>query len=62
MEGEYTSLDGTSQFSARKRLVPKHHKGYVNEWGALLQHQAEVQEMLEEEQKRKLHEKQVRFK
>ena len=27
-----------SDFSARKRSIPKHPRGFNNEWGALLQH------------------------
>ena len=27
-----------SEFSIKRRSVPKHQKGYNNEWGALMQH------------------------
>ena len=35
--------------SLKIRDVPTHQKGYKNEWGALLEHQAEIQRQLEDE-------------
>lgn len=40
-----------SEYSIRKRTIPKHPKGFTNEWGAIMQHQAEVEALLTEEQK-----------
>eukprot|EP00347_Sterkiella_histriomuscorum_P014310 403361362 len=50
-----------SDFSLRKRSVPVHPKGFKNEWGALLQHQAEVQSLLEVEQHQKEMQKKQKF-
>ncbi len=43
------------------RDVPSHVKGYKNEWGALLEHQAEVQSALEEEAKNKELQRQSKY-
>jgi len=47
------SLAYTEDGSLKVRDVPDHVWGYKNEWGALLEHQAEVQSALEEESKQK---------
>lgn len=47
--------------SIKVRDVPTHKKGYKNEWGALLQHQAEIQASLEDESKQKELERQAKY-
>lgn len=42
-----------SEYSLRKRSIPKHPKGFNNDWGAIMQHQAEVEALMSEEQKQK---------
>jgi hypothetical protein len=39
-----------SEFSLKRRNIPVHPKGFNNDWGAIMQHQAEVQQLLDDEQ------------
>ncbi|CDW75955.1 UNKNOWN [Stylonychia lemnae] len=61
MDDTESQYHNHSEYSLRKRSVPKHPKGFVNEWGALLQHQSEVQMLLEQEQQQKEHQKKQKF-
>jgi len=44
-------LNAISDMSLRRRNIPQHPKGFSNEWGALMQHQAEVQQLMEDNEK-----------
>ncbi len=62
MLGETESTYPISEMSLKKRNIPLHPKGFNNQWGALMQHQSEVQNLLDDEQKMKEQMKKLRFK